>query len=824
MSTSTTKEQKKTSEVPPVGISTNSYEGTKDDPTETRLDQLDVASKNDDDDDTFYNADDGSIDDDQSIIDDRSINNINNNNNEKKQQKDKEDNEITLDTLRDNIVSHNTNKAYIGDLTLLLEWIFNNEVSWLTEYGVDCLKEVFTKRGEETVRKHRSRIIVSVKKLLRDAHTHHVVVLPLVTAPRFMEFIFSLKNKKNHNRFLSKSSYGNHRSSLFHLFRMHNRRGYSEELKSELSSLFKSFFRRITKQRTVATNSNNDNDNNNSNNNKNFSVKEGKEPLSVALYKSLAGWLLDFGTQDGVFAHCYLVLTWNLACRCGNTARITFRDVSWTESFDSFSVLFSHSKTDQLGEQAKHARHIFSNPLSPIVCPVLSLAIYLQSCFNTQQTAGGLLFPGNGQDARFSIILARLLLSKKREVELMGYNVDDLGTHSIRKGAVSYLASLPGGPPAASTCIRAGWTMGKVRDIYMRYVTSGDQFVGRCLSLLSVLRTDFAISPPHFLSDEYSWIDDCRLIQFPMVGLIAGFEKVTRMCLASILFHSDWLRTTLMPNHIVLMSSHLHRSAEVQSKKGLVVVSYPWNDDKHTFSGIPPHVSILQQLQSIKESQGRLIGEFVEEVSNVMSRFNIDGGQLTEEKMRKILNEFQQNFQQQFKPNNVINDDDNNINRESEIDFIESGRMYSVHYWGGGIHRLPQDWRFPRVGVFDMWRQWWIGDSERKIPPLRLLHARDFLFLKAVPLDNKEKNGRTGHFKGNRRDSTKTWNDLQFLMDYIHQKVVERNAVEREVTPSSVDRMFKAVCGIFTSKERDSQMRWLTVLLLLRRRLKSSSG
>jgi hypothetical protein len=32
----------------------------------------------------------------------------------------------------------------------------------------------------------------------------------------------------------------------------------------------------------------------------------------------------------------------------------------------------------------------------------------------------------------------------------MGFNVDEIGTHSIRKGAVSYLASLPGGPPAAS--------------------------------------------------------------------------------------------------------------------------------------------------------------------------------------------------------------------------------------------------------------------------------------------------------------------------------------------------------------------------------------
>jgi hypothetical protein len=72
----------------------------------------------------------------------------------------------------------------------------------------------------------------------------------------------------------------------------------------------------------------------------------------------------------------------------------------------------------------------------------------------------------------------------------------------IRKVVVTYLASSPGGPPAASTCIPAGWTMGCVKDKYMRYVTSGNQLVGRCLALLSVLRTDFAVSPLHFVSED----------------------------------------------------------------------------------------------------------------------------------------------------------------------------------------------------------------------------------------------------------------------------------------------------------------------------------
>ena len=45
-------------------------------------------------------------------------------------------------------------------------------------------------------------------------------------------------------------------------------------------------------------------------------------------------------------------------------------------------------------------------------------------------------------------------------MRLLGFEVTDIGTHSIRKVAISYLASLPGGPPIAAVCIRAGWTMG----------------------------------------------------------------------------------------------------------------------------------------------------------------------------------------------------------------------------------------------------------------------------------------------------------------------------------------------------------------------------
>ena len=59
-------------------------------------------------------------------------------------------------------------------------------------------------------------------------------------------------------------------------------------------------------------------------------------------------------------------------------------------------------------------------------------------------------------------MLSRVLKEHEDEVNLLGYEIYDIGTHSVRKGAISHMASMPGGPTASSVCIRAGWTMGKV--------------------------------------------------------------------------------------------------------------------------------------------------------------------------------------------------------------------------------------------------------------------------------------------------------------------------------------------------------------------------
>ena len=58
-------------------------------------------------------------------------------------------------------------------------------------------------------------------------------------------------------------------------------------------------------------------------------------------------------------------------------------------------------------------------------------------------------------------------------------HVDDIGVHSIWKGAATHCY---GGTTAAlhiaAVCNFAGWTMGKVIDVYIKHGAAGDQYMG----------------------------------------------------------------------------------------------------------------------------------------------------------------------------------------------------------------------------------------------------------------------------------------------------------------------------------------------------------
>ena len=131
--------------------------------------------------------------------------------------------------------------------------------------------------------------------------------------------------------------------------------------------------------------------------------------------------------------------------------------------------------------------HVYMNPLNPFICPLLALARYFLMLSETLNMNAA-VFQGMSQYNCYSRAFLRFVAEHKVELQKMGVQHGDIGTHSCRKGVgkmVSQGCTIS--PPIISICIRCGWVMGGVKDKYLKYEATGDQYVGMCASGLNQL-------------------------------------------------------------------------------------------------------------------------------------------------------------------------------------------------------------------------------------------------------------------------------------------------------------------------------------------------
>lgn len=110
--------------------------------------------------------------------------------------------------------------------------------------------------------------------------------------------------------------------------------------------------------------------------------------------------------------------------------------VNWVNN--CMTVEYSRDKTHRKGGAPGCLKHIYANPRMPWICPILSFAIYI---FCIGRTATNKVFVSNMAESRFSKILRKLLVLIPGIELLLCSNIEDIGTHSNRKGSVSYVLS-----------------------------------------------------------------------------------------------------------------------------------------------------------------------------------------------------------------------------------------------------------------------------------------------------------------------------------------------------------------------------------------------
>jgi len=429
-------------------------------------------------------------------------------------------------------IKDRTRGGYNSSNRLLLLWLDAKHPECVSENAKKALQETFESRQGATV-KHKNRA-VTAKALELVAKAHDIdsspIIFSKITSRLFIDFLHCRARLKG-NDFLSKSGSGGFRSAFKEL---HRQCGTSIdlELEADLKEKYQGLLRGLAEEKQQ----------------KGGRLSEGKDPMSFPLYKFLCKKLVQDGSKEAIFVHAFLTLTWNLICRSKNTVNIHMNHITWGS--DSIIIKFAHTKTDVTGDQQSYARHVYANPYDMHICAIIALAKYL-SCFPPKED--GLLFDANSYK-RFQKILKKIVKENQADVERMGYDVDDIGVHSVRKGAATYCCGgTTAAPHIAAVCNRAGWSMGKVKDVYIKYGAAGDQHVGRVVAGLPVLNARYACSPPFFRIQQDDTIEpeefECTVEDvdyaiatfFPTFEAKVTFKPVTVTCSAALLYGYTFL-------------------------------------------------------------------------------------------------------------------------------------------------------------------------------------------------------------------------------------------------------------------------------------------
>ena len=499
------------------------------------------------------------------------------------------------------IIAPGTSDAYTKANVIFIMYLYDSKPDgYIWDKALDDFHKAHDKDQEnERTKTSRTNLRECIKGYLKEFYARKKnfkcpIVLQKINFSLFTHYMMDVrsKNEKQELELLAHSTYGGMKAALVFLYNVAGQ-PMEKGLSDKLDTFIRALKKRVAKEKAQSG----------------VSMEEGKKPMSFAVYRLLSKKLMESKTADALFAHTYLVLEWNLMARSHMVDDMNVAHIEWRQ--DCLLFFFGKSKRNQTGEDSERPFHVYSNPENPEICPVLALATYLLAYPDVLK--GGRLFPGKSQYSRFMKIFHATIDEHVDEFKKLGIKPHDLGSHSSRKGAITLVTTgCTVSPPMAATCIRAGWSMGTVKDRYIHYEKAGDQFVGRSVTGIPALDSNFAISPVYWdwtglgaievTSAEKQLEELVTLAVGHKDSVSAAIFGMFQYLFAAVAFHYDYLDRTLDEQNKLRASPVFMELADCEIKD-YAVVRYPWELTPYSPkpTGIPPHVMLLNKLEGMEK-------------------------------------------------------------------------------------------------------------------------------------------------------------------------------------------------------------------------------
>ena len=247
-----------------------------------------------------------------------------------------------------------------------------------------------------------------------------------------------------------------------------------------------------------------------------------------------------------------------------------------------------------------------------------------------------------------------ILQQHSSELWELGYVVDDLGVHSARKGGITFVSSgSTAAPNSVAVNNRAGLTLGGVRDVYMLYERDGDNYIGRLMSGLPALSSNFAAKNPDFypvnaanealfsgFTEEDKGELDCDVITFLKKLFGKSFVNIQgffRVGLATIFCNKRAL-DDMIPDDTQLRCTAVFTDTEADKLIKYAHFQCEWQDSGILLNvtGVPPHVILMGQLRDLHTELKTIVPLVLDGVDKQLEARSITAG-ISEDQFKLMM-------------------------------------------------------------------------------------------------------------------------------------------------------------------------------------------
>ncbi|RHY42210.1 hypothetical protein DYB34_012297, partial [Aphanomyces astaci] len=143
----------------------------------------------------------------------------------------------------------------------------------------------------------------------------------------------------------------------------------------------------------------------------------------------------------------------------------------------------------------------------------------------------------------------------------------------------------------------------------------------------------FAVLPPHFVAGSEPMVANAGAVVFPRLWVHEELRGVLKLCLASLVYHKEFLEASLPPKH-QLLAYVLFGDLTLANTLGSTV-TLASNILQPT--GIPPHVGLHTQLEQTSVLVRTLPTEICEGIEKILEDKGVTAGNITQSLLEKLL-------------------------------------------------------------------------------------------------------------------------------------------------------------------------------------------